>query len=466
MIPCRGRLDIGPLDLELGGRLPRVEIAFETWGRLAPGGGNAILVCHALTGDAHVASHDPEDRPGWWEGAVGPGKPIDTRRWFVLCTNVLGGCYGSTGPASPVPPVAGDQHPGRGSGEPTLPDAVQGGGAESRQGAGPHVPALPEAARSRGTAGAVAAPDGAGAGPVPPGSRSRYGSRFPVVTVRDMVRAQARLLDALGIGRLALVVGGSLGGMQALEWAVSEPERVAAAAVLAAPPAASPHAIAWNEAQRQAIFADPAWRGGDYPPEDPPRRGLAIARMLAMTTYRGRGEWQARFGRQAVEPGDDPVARRLGAYSTAPAGEGERFRFQVESYLHYQGEKLVRRFDAGSYVVLTRAMDLHDVGAGRGGLEAAAARVRARVYVLSITSDLLYPVEEQRVLVRALRRAGKDVTWHVWRAPWGHDSFLVDPAGVARRVMSWLEEPARQRRPLRQPGRPEPLVPALGEGRP
>lgn len=405
MIPCRGRLDIGPLELELGGRLPRVELAFESWGRLSPSRDNVILICHALTGDAHVASHGPGDRPGWWEAAVGPGKPFDTERWFILCSNVLGGCYGSTGPSSPMGPedAAGDP-----------------AGRAGEEGA------------------------------------SRYGSRFPVITVRDMVRAQARLLDALGIHRVALAVGGSLGGMQALEWAVSEPERVEAVAVLAAPPAASPHAIAWNEAQRQAIFADPAWRGGDYPPGDPPRRGLAIARMMAMTTYRGREELQARFGREPVPPGRDPVAERAGAYSTAARGPWERFHFQVESYLHYQGEKLVRRFDPASYVVLTRAMDLHDIGAGRGGLDAAARRVRARVYVLSITSDLLYPVEEQRLLVDALRRAGKDVTWHVWRAPWGHDSFLVDAAGVAERVVKWLDGRAAKGR--------APLVPAVREG--
>ncbi|QBS38048.1 MULTISPECIES: homoserine O-acetyltransferase MetX [Thermaerobacter] len=398
MIPCRGRLEVGPLPLEQGGSLPRVELAFETWGRWDPQRKNAILVCHALTGDAHVAAHDPQDRPGWWEAAVGPGRPIDTRRWFVLCSNVLGSCYGSTGPSSPVDPK------------------------------------VPEA---------------------------RWGGRFPTVTVRDMVHAQRRLLDALGIDRLALVVGGSLGGMQALEWAVSYPDRVDAVAVLAAPPASSPHAIAWNEAQRQAIFADPAWQGGDYPPERPPRRGLALARMIAMATYRGRDEWAARFGRDAVPPDDDPVAARIGLYATAPRNEAERFRFQIESYLHYQGEKLVRRFDAASYVTLTRAMDLHDVGRDRGGLDQAVARVRGRVYVLSIASDLLYPVEEQRRLVRALRRAGKDVTWHVWRAPWGHDSFLVDAAGVAQRVMDWLDEPGQD-----AAGLEEGAAVAVGEGRP
>ncbi|GAB6876130.1 homoserine O-acetyltransferase MetX [Thermaerobacter litoralis] len=395
MIPCRGRVDIGPLQLELGGHLPRVELAFETWGRWDPRRQNAVLICHALTGDAHVAAHDPADRPGWWEEAVGPGKPIDTRRWFVLCSNVLGGCYGSTGPSSPMAP---------------------------------------------------------GAGP--------WGGRFPTITVRDMVHAQRRLLDALGIQRLALVVGGSLGGMQALEWAFTYPDRVDAVAVLAAPPAASPHAIAWNEVQRQAIFADPAWQGGDYPSEQPPRRGLALARMLAMTTYRGREEWALRFGRAEVPPGTDPVAERLGGYATAARSGAEAFRFQIESYLHYQGEKLVRRFDPATYVTLTRAMDLHDVGRDRGGLEAAAGRVQSRVYVLGITSDLLYPVDEQRPLVRALRRAGKDVAWHVWRAPWGHDSFLVDAAGVARRVMTWLEEPAAS------PAAPPGAVAAVGEGRP
>ncbi|QIA27202.1 homoserine O-acetyltransferase [Thermaerobacter sp. PB12/4term] len=396
MIPCRGHVEVGPLPLEQGGHLPRAELAYETWGRWDPQRQNAILICHALTGDAHVASHHPGDRPGWWEAAVGPGRPIDTRRWFVICSNVLGGCYGSTGPASPAE---------------------------------------------------------AGHGP--------WGGRFPVITVRDMVHAQRRLLDALGIGRLALVVGGSLGGMQALEWAVTYPERVGAAAVLAAPPAASPHAIAWNEVQRQAIFADPAWQGGDYPAARPPRRGLALARMLAMTTYRGREEWEARFGREEVPAGADPVAQRLGSYATAPAGPAEAFRFQIESYLHYQGEKLVRRFDPATYVTLTRAMDLHDVGRGRGGLEGAAARVQGRMYVLSITSDLLYPVDEQRRLVQALRRAGKNVTWQVWKAPWGHDSFLVDSAGVARRVMDWLEEPGAATAPA-QAG----AVAAVGEGRP
>ncbi|MCL6521038.1 MAG: homoserine O-acetyltransferase [Firmicutes bacterium] len=349
-----------PLELELGGRLGPFRLRFESWGRLDPDGGNVVLVEHALTGDAHVASHDENDLPGWWEGMVGPGAPIDTERWFILAANVLGGCQGSTGPSSPAP----DGRP--------------------------------------------------------------WGLRFPLITVRDMVRAEIRLLDRLGIDRLHCVVGGSLGGMRALTWAVEAPERVGRVVAIGAPAAHSATAIAWGAAQRAAILADPAWRGGDYYGTPGPVRGLSVARQVAMITYHSWGSMERKFGRRWQLP---------------PQG-GWSDQLAVESYLAYQGEKLVDRFDANSYLYLTRAMDLYDLGGAWGGLEAALGRIRGELLLVGIASDRLYPPEEVRALYQAARRAGVRASYREMRADDGHDAFLIDLEELGPMVAGFLEREA------------------------
>ncbi|MFE5677925.1 homoserine O-acetyltransferase [Streptomyces erythrochromogenes] len=348
-----------PLELEAGGGLPQVRLAFETWGRLAPDRSNAVLVLHALTGDSHVAGAAGPGHPtaGWWDALVGPGRALDTDRWFVVAPNVLGGCQGSTGPAS-----AG------------------------------------------------------------PGGRA-WGGSFPRLTQRDQVRAEAGLADALGVERWALVVGGSMGGMRALEWAVGEPGRVAALLLLACPAAASADQIAWASAQVHAIRADPQWRGGDYHDAGPgrgPHTGLGIARRIAHITYRSAAELEARFGHLAQE-GEQPW---LGG------------RYCVESYLDHQAAGLVRRFDAASYVALAEAMNTHDVGRGRGGTRTALGRVRARTVVAGVDSDRLYPLAQQEELADGI--PGADGV-RVIRSPHGHDGFLLETDQVAALVRELLD---------------------------
>jgi homoserine O-acetyltransferase len=344
------------LPLEAGGELPGVRLAYETWGTLSPAGDNAVLICHALTGDSHVAGPAAAGHPtaGWWDALVGPGKAVDTDRWFVVVPNVLGGCQGTTGPAS------------------------------------------------RG-------PDG-----------RPWGGRFPFVTVRDQVAAEVSLAEALGVTRWAAVLGGSMGGMRALEWAVSTPDRVAALLVLAAPAQSSAEQIAWSSLQLHAIRSDPGWHGGDYhstAPADGPHRGLGIARRIAHVTYRSEPELQARFGRVA-QLGEDPWSGG---------------RYAVESYLDHHADKLARRFDAGSYVALVEAMNSHDVGRGRGGVAAALRRVTGRAVVAGVDSDRLYPLSQQEQLAGAL-----GVPLRVVTSPYGHDGFLVEAEQVALLVTETL----------------------------
>lgn len=315
-----------PFPLESGEFLPEVEIAWRSWGRLDPDGGNAVLVCHALTGSAAADA--------WWPELLGPGRALDPERDFVVCANVLGSCYGTTGPASR-----------RGNGE-------------------------------------------------------RWGADFPAITIRDMVRLEARLLEELGVTRLRLAIGGSMGGMQALEWPLLFPERVDAAVVIAASARHSAWCIGFSEAQRQAIFADPLWRGGRYEEGAPPAAGLAAARAVATLSYRSRQSLEEKLGR----------------------GEGQLRDFAVESYLRHAGRKLVDRFDAASYVALTRAMDGHDVGRGRGGVAAALGRVGQPVLVVAISSDILYPPVEQEELFRLLPQSRLAML----DSPHGHDAFLID----------------------------------------
>ena len=324
----------GPFVLESGARLPSVTVAYRTWGRLNARGDNAVLVCHALTGSADV------DR--WWGALLGPGRALGPDHDFVVCSNVLGGCYGTTGPTSPRP---------------------------------------------EGTA--------------------RWGGDFPTITVRDIVRAQAALLDALRVRRLRLVIGGSLGGMQVLEWALLFPDRVDAIAPIAVSARHSAWCIGLSEAQRQAIYADPRWRAGHYPADDGPEAGLAVARQIAMCTYRSRESLEARFSRDEAATGG----------------------FAVEGWLRHHGRALVDRFDANTYVTLTRAMDTHDVGRGRRGWREALATVRVPALVVSIDTDLLYPPVEQEELAAAL----PDGRLATLRSPHGHDAFLI--AGEATNTL-------------------------------
>jgi homoserine O-acetyltransferase len=352
--------------LEGGSALREARVAYETWGTLRADGSNAVLVCHALTGDSHAAgpAGDGHPTPGWWDDLIGPGKAIDTERWFVVCANVVGGCQGSTGPASTDPDT----------GRP-------------------------------------------------------YGSSFGVVTVRDMVRSQQLLADHLGVGRWLAVVGGSMGGMQVLEWAVMFPERVAGIVPIATNARASAQQIAYSAIGRRAVVLDPGWCGGDYydqPPGRGPARGLAVARALAHVTYRTDEVFESRFGREEVAPLDVPF--------------DPWHRFQVESYLDYQGAKLARRFDANSYLLLNKAMDIHDLGRKRGGVDRALSRVRVPALTMSISSDALYWPDQQAALTEELRGAGVPVREVRIDSPHGHDAFLLEPEQVGPPITEFIEE--------------------------
>ncbi len=337
------------LVLESGERLGPVTIAYEILGSLAPEKDNAILVVHALTGDSHVAGcYTNEDgRPGWWEIMVGPGKAIDTERYFVICANVLGGCMGSTGPSS-----------------------------------------------------------------INPATGKPYGLSFPLVTIGDMVTAQKALVDHLGVARLLAVVGGSVGGMQVLAWCARYPEMVRAAIPLATTPRHSAQSIAFNEVARQAIMADPHWQGGDYYGQAKPDLGLAVARMIGHITYLSNESMRQKFGRQ--------LRSRDALSFHFDAG------FEVESYLRYQGNKFVERFDANSFLYLTKAADYFDLDDYAAGGEGRAFKGSSTSFlVLAFTSDWLYPTEQSRALVQALKRNGLDVSFCEIQSDWGHDAFLL-----------------------------------------
>jgi homoserine O-acetyltransferase/O-succinyltransferase len=343
-----------PLRLDSGAELAPVTLAYETYGQLSPARDNAILLLHALSGDAHAAGrHSAGDRkPGWWDDMVGPGRPFDTERYFVICSNVLGGCRGSTGPGSMDP-------------------------------------------------AAVAA-----------GAPRPYGARFPVITVADMVRAQARLLDYLGIERLHAVAGGSMGGFQALEWATAYPERVRGAVLLATTARHSPQMIAWNAIGRRAIMSDPRWNGGDYYGGELPADGQAIARMIGHITYLSEASLERKFGR-ALQ------------HDSRPSFALEQ-EFALESYLEYQGESFNARFDPNTYLYITKAMDYWDLPARYGSLDAALARSRASFLLISFTSDWLYPTAESLALAESLRRVGRPARHVEIESSAGHDAFLVD----------------------------------------
>jgi homoserine O-acetyltransferase/O-succinyltransferase len=353
----------GPLPLDGGASLSPVEIAYETYGSLDAEKANAVLICHALTGDQHVASEHPRTgKPGWWTRMVGPGKPIDPARHFIVCANVLGSCMGSSGPAT-----------------------------------------------------------------VDPEMERPWAMRFPVITIRDMVRAQAMLLDHLGIATLAAVVGGSMGGMQALEWAATYPARVRACVVIASAARHSAQNIAFHEVGRQAVMADPDWRGGDYyVTRRAPAAGLAVARMAAHITYLSEAGLTDKFG------------RRLQARDAKTFGFDADF--QVESYLRHQGIAFVDRFDANSYLYITRAMDYFDLAEEHGGLLANAFRGTAtRFAIVSFDTDWLYPTAESRAIVHALNAAGAAASFVELSAPFGHDSFLLDVPELNRVVDGFLK---------------------------
>lgn len=347
--------EIGDVALERGSSLPAARIAYETWGELNSDGSNAVLVLHALTGDSHLTGPAGPGHPtaGWWSGLVGDSRVLDPADWFIVAPNMLGGCQGSTGPAS-------------------------------------------------------IAPDGA-----------EWGPRFPYLSIRDQVEAQRLFADAIGVNRWAGVIGGSMGGMQALEWAVTHPDRVERVAILAAPPISSADQIALNSVQNEAIRMDPAFAGGEYygaPDGGGPHRGLALARRMALLNYRSPTELNDRFERSWQS-------------GLSPLGGGGVFA--VESYLGFHGNKFTRRFDANSYLVLTEAMNSHDIGRDRGGVAAALGRATARALVIGIDSDRLFPVAGQRIIAHHLPGNIDGDQPIVLESPFGHDAFLIEDALVS-----------------------------------
>jgi len=358
-----------PLHLACQQDLAPFSIAYETYGTLNPAKSNAILICHALTADQYVASRHPiTGKPGWWDNMVGPGKPIDTNRFYVVCSNVVGGCMGSTGPAS-----------------------------------------------------------------INPKTNEPYGLSFPVITVGDMVEAQARLMDHLGIGQLFAVIGGSMGGMQVLEWASRFKDRVFAAVPIATTAWHSSQNIAFHEVGRQAVMADPDWAGGNYYATGKvPRNGLAVARMAAHITYLSEEALHQKFGRSLQD-------RSAVTFSF-------NADFQVESYLRHQGSTFVDRFDANSYLYITRALDYFDMREGRGGVLADAFRgTKTRFCVVSFTSDWLYPTRESRRIVQALNAVAANVSFVEIESDKGHDAFLLNEPTFHATMRGFLNAAALKR---------------------
>jgi homoserine O-acetyltransferase len=362
-VGSRSFVSIGSFDFEAGARIPDVRIAYETLGTLSPEGDNAVLVLHALTGDSHLVGHAAPGHPtdGWWSGIVGPGLAIDTNRWFVVSPNMLGGCQGSTGPAS------------------LGPDGIE------------------------------------------------WGASFPYTSIADQVRAQAAFSDAIGIDRWAAVIGGSMGGMHAIEWGVSRPERIDRLAVIAAPARSNADQVALNSVQVEAIHIDPRFAGGDYydaADGEGPHRGLALARRMALLNYRSPSELNDRFGR-SWQSGISPLG-----------GDG---RFAVESYLDFHGNKFTRRFDANSYVTLVQAMNSHDVGRGRGGLSDALSKVTVPTIIIGIDSDRLFPIEDQLEIARHVPGNIDGTDAVVLSSPFGHDGFLIENEAVGRQLRRLLD---------------------------
>jgi len=355
--------------LESGARLGPITLAYETCGTLNEDKSNVILVLHALSGDSHVAGYykTEDEKPGWWDNMVGPGKGIDTNKYFVVCANILGSCMGSTGPCTINPKTV-----------------------------------LP------------------------------YGLDFPVVTIGDMVCAQKALIDYLGIKKILAVVGGSIGGMQVLEWSVRYPDFVAAAIPLATTTRHSALAIAFNEVARQAIMADPKWNNGNYYFGPKPNLGLAVARMIGHITYLSDESMRHKFGRRLQDKSD---------FSFNFDAD-----FQVESYLRYQGKKFVERFDANSFLYITKAADYYDIRKqyGSGSTVQAFSRARAKFLVVSFTSDWLYPTYQSRAIVKALKKNGLDVSFCEIEAEWGHDAFLLSSERLSVLIRGFLDRVSNQ----------------------
>lgn len=353
-----------PLKFQCGDEMSPVAVAYETYGQLNANKDNAIFVCHALTGDAHAAGKhkDDDEKTGWWDGLIGPGKALDTDKYFVICANVLGGCQGTTGPGS-----------------------------------------------------------------VDPSTQKRFCLDFPFLTVSDIVSVHAELVRHLGIDCLLGVIGGSLGGMQVLDWAVRFPDQLRSAIVLASAPKLAAQGIAFNAVGRRAIYADQGFENGRYYDSDGPRFGLALARMVAHITYLSEDSIELKFGRRLQD--SDRFAFDM----------QKETEFQIESYLHYQGKRFVQRFDANSYLYLTRAMDYFDL-AGHDGLAAALKSVQARFLVASYDTDWLFPTSQSKELVSALLQVGRHVSYVELECPYGHDSFLIDLDPLTKLISPFLEQ--------------------------
>lgn len=349
-----------PLLLESGETLSPVTVAYQTYGILNSEGTNAVLVCHALTGSAHAAGLSPDGQTGWWDGIIGEGKALDTSDYFVICSNFLGSCYGTTGPAS-----------------------------------------------------------------MNPATGRLYRTDFPRISVRDMVRVQYELMQHLGVRKLAAVIGGSLGGMQVLEWALMYPDFVDAIIPIATSARHSAWCIGWGEIERLAILNDPAWKNGAY--TEQPHHGLALARMIAMISYRSKNSYEDRFGHKTRKASneDSPFSPLLKADSL----------FEMETYLHHQGKKLVERFDAATYIYITRAMDSHDVSRNRGSVKSALGSITARTLCIGVDSDVLYPATEQQQIAAQIPHAEYDEIASLH----GHDAFLIELGQLNRIVADFLK---------------------------
>ena len=380
LVEPRDFVSTEPFTFDNGLSIPGFTLRYETYGHLNAAGDNAVLICHALSGDHHCAGiHALTDKkPGWWNNLIGPGKAVDTNKFFVLCANVLGGCQGSTGPSS-----------------------------------------------------------------LDPRTGRAYGITFPAVTIRDMVRTQKRWLESLGVRSLYAVIGGSMGGMQVLQWGIEYPAFVQRALAMATTAREGAQAIAFNEVGRQAILQDPEWNHGYYPKGGGPRVGLAIARMMAHITYLSDASMDRKFGRKAASsrPAPSPVAdAELAMDGIEPLALASAFdvRFEVESYLRYQGQSFINRFDANSYLYITRALDQFDLAATHGSLEKAFANVQAATLVVGFTSDWLFPPEQNRAVALALLRAGKRVSYAELSTDLGHDSFLLESPQIYELVRGFL----------------------------
>ena len=358
-----------PLSLRLGGELSRFELAYETWGQLAPDADNAILVTTGLSASSHARSHDENPEPGWWEPMIGPGLAIDTDRHFVICSNVLGGCFGSTGAAS--------AHPAR---------------------------------------------------------EGVWGLDFPMLTIWDMVRAQTRLLDHLGVRCLDTVIGASMGGMQALAFAAQHPTRTRRAVSISAPGRSYPLSISLRFVQRQAVMRDPAWNEGRYHEGEGPQSGFHLARQIGTITYRSGPEWDRRFARERIEESE-------------PSFDQD---FQVESYLVHQGDRFVGSFDANSYLYLSKAMDLFDLGDSAESYDDGVARIHARTLLIGVTTDLLFPIHQTEEVARILREWGRDCRFIRLDSVYGHDAFLIETERFGRLIRAFLDEAPPP--PPRNPG--------------